>query len=303
MRQMSTVRRWRLLSGGCFVFVVFGSALIILIVVLLIRAPSYIFDPAEIREFLVGSRLSAALIILILAQAFTSYLLGLLSASSAAAITHPDANPTPRTRIIGRRLLLPGITALLVKLGVIAVGGLGLIVTSTDWLGPRVDFGPIDWFDSSTHFLWYAAAVVFVPVWLAEPFLRIRYSAALGALAGTWASARRDKLALGLTARLAFGLMGVLAGIWGITLMTMVHRVTEDVLFVGGYVDYSGRPLTAQLLLWVVPIFALGQILLPFVYLRLARVSRVDGGTDGTRKSFATWSQKNTATEIAGGSE
>ena len=300
---MSTARRWRLFSGGCFVFVIFGSALVILIVLLLIRAPSYLYEPEEIREFLIWGAL-------ICNASHLDSSAGIYDLSTWPAVCcFSRCDNAPRCESIisypnfGKETSASRYCDSINQGGVLGVLVVGVIFANSDLIGPRVDFSQFELINPSIHYLWYVAAAVFVPHWLVGPFLRIRYSAALGAFAGTWASARRDRLALGLTARLAFGLVGVLIGIWGITLMTMIHRAMSGASYARGYVDYSGAPVTAQLVLWGVPIFALGQILLPYVYLRLARISRATQESDQSRKSFVAWAQKNTATRVPSGSE
>ncbi len=266
-------RRWRrVLQIGCLPLTLAGSGALVLIFALFGSAPPpWVSTP---RDYLIAGRIGGALAALGIIQLGLSWLLSLLGALAGAGAA--GSRPGHRLRIVGRRLRVLAAAVAAVRIGLIGMGLLTVIHAYTNWLGSPVSEGILG--------ILRLPAFKSVPAWLAGcilavqgvigPFLRLRYSAALGALAAALAPPRRpDRLAAALTARLGADLAGALAVIWGWAILSLAIVTLLDPY--SSYTYYTYEPVNGWDLLAMVAggaaLTTAGQVALASVWLALTR--------------------------------
>jgi hypothetical protein len=193
------------------------SALLVAVAALIAyaNAPSWVLNT---REWVIAGRLSVSAGVLGGIQLLLSWGLGMFGARGGAlAAKGQGRNLARRLRIVRRRLFVPSLALVFVRIALLGVVALAVIYAYSELLGPGVFTGLPGLLRPATGYGLFvlAAVALLVPHWLIGPFLRVRYSTALGALAGTWARRDADRTALALSARLGAGLTGALALVWG----------------------------------------------------------------------------------------
>ncbi len=226
-----SARRWRrAVNMGCVPLTLLCSAGVSAAISLAAfnRPPGWVLNT---REWMIAGRLGVSAAVLIGVQAMLAWGIGLAAARGGAlAARGYGGNLHHRLRIARRRLVVPTIALVMVRVGVLGVIGLAAIFAYLPWGGMSIATGlPALLRPASGYGLFVLAAVVLaIPHWLIGPFLRLRYSVGLGALAGTWAKHEADRVALAFSALLGAGLAGVLALLWGwssglLVLLTLVN--------------------------------------------------------------------------------
>lgn len=130
----------------------------------------------------------------------------------------------------------------------------------------------------NAHILVLVLGELAIVSWVIGPWLRIRYNAALGILAGTRASERAERIWLALVAQLGVSVAGRVAFLWGqaaIAIALMLILIINMPSFYSGagsisLVGARFAPYTALAGILGIGGYLIGQTLLPGLYLRLA---------------------------------
>lgn len=241
-RQGRTLRRLMrqpALRLGCIpAAALLGLAAVLAVNVLAIRStPFWVLDP---RAYQTERHLSATLVTLAGLAALATWLAGLAGAASAARAAGAHRSTLRRRLTVVRRRLVPLAWAAAVARMLLLVG---LAVT---WLVMLDDlFGLYAWTGTASEIaaavrrfpLLMAGTVGLLAVYLlAEPFLVLRCSAALGALAATCARRRDERAWAGINAWLGAQMLGGLLLLWGIALGALIVLSILDPAY-----DYSAR--------------------------------------------------------------
>jgi hypothetical protein len=215
-------------------------------------------------------------------QLILVWVLGLLAAVAGAAGFALRGTLRPRL-IVQRRKLAAGVWMILsLRFALLMILLLAAIFTFTPLLGQPVDASSLERTLLVRPLLPLAAAGMLFIHLIAGPWLRLRYSLTLGALAAasTPSSARRRWSAI--TARLSAGLVGILALIWGSGAVTLAILTAFDPFYTNQryqiipgifpHVPESiGQVLLTSLVIAVgLGVYTVGQIVLPGIYIRLA---------------------------------
>ncbi len=270
----------------------FGCAPALLIGVGLAMALSLAFTLGDVpiwvpnpRSYRVGRALGALVLVVVGSQMLATWWLGLHAAVAGAnAAAGGGANLPNRLRVAQLRALPAAwglfalrvlLLALLALAWLVAIGAVGSYDLDADDLLRAARLLP---------WLLRAAAGVAVLSLLIGPFLRLRYSATLGALAGALAERLTLRGWLGASARLGAGLVGVFGLLWGTALATLAAAIRYDSTYsvqrvstgIPGPYDHLAPGVSFWLYAaWGVIILgggiALGQLVLPPLLARAAR--------------------------------
>jgi hypothetical protein len=230
-RQSWSRRRWRrAVEIGCLplTLVVAGSLILLFALATFGTPPPWTYDP---HSYAVSGRLRVAATVLFLLQVLYNWLNGLLASNAGAqAARGQGATLRKRLRIVQTRFFIPILATALLRIGVVFVLALAYLYSYTRVFGPRIDMGFPGWIDINRGDIFFTLAIlgVLTPYWLIGPFLRVRFSAALGALTGTWSYRTDERTSLALSARLGVGLAGLLALLWGGTILLLVMLATVN---------------------------------------------------------------------------
>lgn len=188
--------------------------------------PSWVVDVPSYR---VVRQIAAALAVLVMLQLLAVWWLGLHAALSGALAAAGGGSNLPMRLRVARRRARPA------AWGVAAVRLLFVLVAALSWL---VATGVLGGYDLAAYDvvkagrnapqLFLAAVVLGTLSLLVGPFTRLRYSAALGALAGALAERLSLRGWLGVSARLGAGLAGVLGLLWSAAVATLIVLVRVD---------------------------------------------------------------------------
>ncbi len=281
-RRRGWQRRWRWLFGrGCLpVTIVLSAGFVFLLnLVTYWRAPYWVSNPVE---YLLSGRLGMSVVTLFALQMLATWSMGLLGAGRAVRAAGGQGGQLRlRLRVIYRRLRSTAVSVLVLRVGVLIVLIAFAIFTYTSILGFRLDS---DWLSDFRRafrvqpFLVMIVSLLVLFQWLVGPFLRLRYSAVLGALASAWTrQTGGERLSLALSLRLGMGMLGALTVLWLPTIVYLVYATITD-----PYSSYSGvytpspafkvEVMRVSLVLILALIAHLGgQIGLPELYLAIAR--------------------------------
>ncbi|HLV44556.1 MAG TPA: hypothetical protein VKY39_06340 [Aggregatilineales bacterium] len=247
-------------------------------------APPWISD---YRSYAVGGRLGLSLWTLGALQLGMTWFLGLYAAATAAGSVSAGASLRPRLQIVYRRSLVYLLAVLLLRLVLLLLLALGAVYVFTDWLGIPVDVNGAIQLERTVQrepvLPLIAGGMLLVQI-VFGPLLRLRGSAALGALAGALTPMPSKRLWAGLNARLGLGLVGGLSLTWGTALVeiaaNLIYRPPTDPMLpsqplpplFSGVPSYTNTLLTICVLIIAgVGVYLAGQIILPFLYTALAR--------------------------------
>lgn len=240
-RGKSRIRTRRLLRIGCLPVTLGVAFLLIgLFGFLFSIPPTYVRDRAEYQ---IAAFVSVSLIILLLLQLAATWLVGLLAANAGAQASKGSGQMlVRRLRVVRQRLAIPTLSVVLLRLGVVLVITVASVFAYTNLLSSTYRPEFLEWLrrDSGNLYFLIALLGVALPYWLGGPFLRMRFSAALGALAGSWAKRADERTSYGLAARLGAGFAAVLAAMWGGAIGVLVVLSIVDPISRGSYY-YSNR--------------------------------------------------------------
>jgi hypothetical protein len=273
-------RRW-LIRFACASLPLLGSlGLILIITVITYRdSPPWVVD---VRVWRISGRIRLAMILIGGLQLLLTWGMGVLGAVSGAAGFTTRGALRPRLAVQRRRVSAGAWTILSLRLVLLLVLLLAGVFAFTSLLGRPFDASDLEHTLLVRPLLPLAAGFVLAIHLLAGPWLRLRYSLALGALAAAYTPSAARRRWSAVTARFGAGLIGVLALIWGSALITLGILTAFDPFYTNqGYevtpwifphVPFSiGRVLTISLVVAVaLGIYTAGQIALPVVYLWLA---------------------------------
>lgn len=258
------------------------SAVVLVNLVTYQYVPSWVYDPLS---YVLGGRLTVTLGTLAVLQLLATWYLGLhASVAGAAAVPGPGISPRPRLKVVRRRVRVAAWAVLLLRLMLLGVGLLGGLFVFSGWLGVRLSSQAATQIARTfavRPVLLAAAGLLGLIQLVAGSFLRLRYSAALGALASALVSERDQRTWAAASARLGAGLVGALAAIWGGASGVLLLLIAYDPFYSGRYraipnpfpfvPDYMSRLLMAASVAGaVLAVYLAGQILLPPLYIWLA---------------------------------
>jgi hypothetical protein len=230
-KRFSGKRNRRLLNIGCLPVVAIATLALLLIMnaAWFWQAPSWATDP---RAYLASGRLILSIGSVSGLQMVVTWGIGLMaSLVGIQAATGQGGLLVCRLEVIRRRVgftawAVVGFRLILIGLAIIA----GLL-WYTNIFGFRLSFGPADdaW-SILNHYPAYSVIVLIVVVTqlLVGPLLRLRYSLALGALAGTWTRDRDQRPWLALSIRLGLGLAGLVGLLWGAAAVRLLAAIAFD---------------------------------------------------------------------------
>lgn len=233
-------RRRLLITIGCLPVTIITALALILVLnfVFFFQAPTWIPDKTS---YLVAGRLLLSLGTLASMQMLVTWGIGLMAAFMGLRAAAGQGGLLIRRLAVIRRRLEIGtwaVVALRLVVVLILVASAAYLFTSLLGFHLAWDFADsFSLFVSRYPALFGLAASICLAQWLIGPFLRLRYSLALGALAGAWTRDRDYRPWLALSLRLGMGLAGLLALIWGITIV----RLTVGIIF-----DPVGYPSLPQ---------------------------------------------------------
>lgn len=295
-------RRRRLLQLGClpFTLMLTGCLLLFISQVVVSRAPSWVSDP---EEYLLGQRIAGNLGALVGLQVIGTWLLGLVAASTAAAAAAGQGGMLyQRLAILRRRVTITAWAVFLLRVIFLIALGVSAIL-----IYPYIAEVQDSWANFLTIRNPYVIEIVALvsmlgtalAQWLVGPFLRLRYSMALGAWGASWTRFRHRRVWMALTARMGAGMCGSLALLWGSAFGILVIATIRRP-FSGSYTldfqrvffpflpedSWNGIVFSLGLSVLII-LYMVGQLVLPTFYLRLAR-RRLAGSTSAnTRWRFA----------------
>lgn len=291
-------RRW-LLQLGCLPFscMLAGCLLLFVNLVVFSQAPTWVSDP---EEYLLGQRIAGSLAALAGLQVIGTWLLGLVSAAMAIGATAGQGGMLyQRLAILHRRAAVAAWAVFLLRVIVLIALVVSVVLSAlyiTD-AGITVDI-PRD-----SHFMEIVAMVSILSTvlvqWLAGPFLRLRYSMALGAWGASWTRLRRRRVWMALTARMGAGMCGSLALLWGSVLGILAIGIIRRPFSHSASIDFwqaffpylpkdswNGIVISLGLSVLII-LYMIGQIVLPRFYLRLTRRRLAGRPSAGAQRRFA----------------
>ncbi len=287
-------RRWqRALRLGCLPVAVLGGLLVTGLANAATAAPPPPWAYYDPRSHLIRGHLAVSAGTLAVLQMLATWLMGLLAAVQAGrAVPGQAVRLGPRLKVVRRQLRNAVWAVVALRLMLLAVALLGGVLVFTRWLGQPVTVEGATRiqraFEARPVLMLLPAGLVAAQL-LAGPFLRLRTSAALGALGAALAGQAERRAWGAAAARLGAGLALALALIWGAAGSVLLLIVSYDPFYSARYAglptmypllpDYISRVLTASLVVGALAgINLLGQIALPSLYAWLAgRVLRQRG--------------------------
>lgn len=292
--QPAGLRRF-LSVGGCLPLAVLVALVLLAFVnaVTYVRPPSWIDDVAEWR---LSGRLLVSFWVVAGLQLIATWILGLSGAIAGAQAHNETGDLGRRLRRAQWRLVAAalGVLALRLLLLIVVLTAVGLVAghvfnpTIDGWLASRL-------LQLSRRYAWLglASAAVIGLHLLIGPFLRTRYSVALGLWAAARARNDEERAWAAASARLMAGFAGVFGLLWGgATIVLVWASLTDPIL------DWHGLPTPYFLpsapdplstILGVMLVTALisgcitaGQIVLPPLFRALAmrRLRAADAGAE-----------------------
>jgi len=284
-------RRRRLVQIGCFPFTFLLTACLLLVinVVLVSKAPSWVTDP---DKYLTGQRVLGSLGALTGLHLVGTWLLGLIAAAMAAgAAAGQGGMLRQRLTILHRRAVVMAWVVFLLRFVLLIALVVSILLVRVHVSGTQISFVVFEDFKMNVngvrHLSFIVASVVTLVVMLTQflfgSFLRLRYSMALGALAATWSRRREWRLLAAVTGRTGAGMLGSLALLWGGALGILIFSTVRQPLSRSLPVDLhraifpaltwpAARNILILLALTVlICLYMIGQVVLPPVYLWLAR--------------------------------
>jgi hypothetical protein len=239
----------------------------------------------DVREWRISGRLSLILYGLLGLQYVVNWIMGILAAAAGAQVTAHGVDLRSRLRTAGR-----GVWA-----AVFAVSGLRLLLIAalvvsglyafTHVFGPPIDVAgtlKIERLALLRPLSLSVAGGLLILHLLAGPWLRLRYSLRLGALAASYAKAREQRVWNALVARLGAGLTGALTLLWGGSIISLVLSMILDPVFIprpsNGLLElYPNLPSSlGQALAFLhlgaalLAVMLIGQIVIPGIFMRRA---------------------------------
>jgi hypothetical protein len=269
---------------GCLPLLVLGGlALIGLLVLITYRVPQPWITDA--REWRISGRLSLILYGLISLQYVVSWILGLIAAAGGARVTAHGVDLRSRLRTAGREVRFAVFAVIGLRLLLIAALVVSCLYAFTYVFGPPIDVAgalDIERLALLRPLSMIVAGGLLVVHLLAGPWLRLRYSTRLGALAASYAKTREQRVWNALTARLGAGLTGALTLLWGSSIVSLVLSMILDPVFIprpsSGLLElYPNLPSSLgqslaglHLSMALVAVVLIGQIVLPKIIMRRA---------------------------------
>jgi len=230
-RRTLRIRRRVLRAAFTPAMVAFALCAAAALSVIFVQQPGFwVTDP---RGQVIGSRLAIVLGVFAFVQTVVIATAGLSSAVQAARHgPRPGGTLLPlRLCLVRRRMRFLVWTVLIMRLMAALVIVTALIFAYTSLFGP-----PINW--SSTTDFALAAGTALLPVAacilllliqaLFGPFLYVRVSAALGAVAATWSRPRMDRAWAGINARLGLTVLASLLLLWGVALASLIYYAYDS---------------------------------------------------------------------------
>lgn len=273
----------RLFQIGClpFTFLLVGCLVLFVNLGLFPQAPSWVSDP---DEYLLGQRIAGSLGLLMGLQVIGTWLLGLVAAgTAAAAAAGQGAMLYQRLTILCRKVRVVAAAVYMLRLIFLAA----LAISAVLGYLYLTDAGLASRQIRNLHIMEVAALVSVAAVllihWLVGPFLRLRYSMALGAWGASWTHRRHRRVWMALTARMGAGMCGSLALLWGSVLAVLVITTIREPSSRNPPLDLRQAffPFLPRdswegiVFLWglsaLVVLYMVGQLALPPVYLWMAR--------------------------------
>jgi hypothetical protein len=281
-RPRKTINGHRLMQIGClpFTLALTGCLLLFVNLVVVSRAPLGVSNP---DEYVLGQRLVGSLGLLAGLAVIGTWLLGLMGAGmSAAAASGQGGMISQRLEVLRDRAAVAAQAVFLLRLMfLIALAGSVLIgyMVITDVQDSIGDLRLLRGIEIAA--LGLAAGTSLIH-WLIGPFLRLRYSMALGVWGASWTRFRSRRVWMALTARMGAGMCGALTLFWGSALGSLIiatirqpfsHSAALDFwMFVPFLPRYSWQAVLGLLgLSALIVLVMIGQLTLPPLYIWLAR--------------------------------
>jgi hypothetical protein len=242
------------------------------------RPPSWV---TNVREYQINGRLGLMLLLLEMAVLGVTILLGIAASLSGASAAGGGAESLrARLGIVRKRFRSYVAATILLRLAVVGLFALAGVYAYSRVLGPRLNTG----LPGSTRELigpdpigWGLAILVLIP-WIIGPALRVRISAAAGALAATFTHGRIQRTSYALGARFGLGFMAVLGGLWlfsGVALLiqTIVDPVSTNMSYQTPVLPLELLRLPLTLIVTAVfgYSYTAGQLLFAEIFTRLAQ--------------------------------
>jgi len=281
-RQRSERRWWRAIRIGCLPVTLIGA----LLAVVTVNGIAYLNEGYQgilLSDSVINLHTLISLQALFLLQLAASWIVGL-----GASILGTRAAAARGGLIRQRAAILQGrvrfwawaILALRVWFALIAAFGLA-------WMLAPTLFGREPSYTMAATLMWAAryetitfglALFVGAISWLFGPFLRLRYSLALGALAATWSRRADERFWLAISARLWTGMLGAIAAVWGSALANLVYFAFQNPNTAQAIYQSPSLwwPAAQGSWLWLgitalLTLYMCGQAFLPPLFLRAAR--------------------------------
>jgi hypothetical protein len=277
-------RSQRLARLGCLPFAFLLTICLLLVVNLgLITGPPYWVSDAH--EYLLSQRILGSLGTLAGIQLVGSWLLGLVGAVAAASAVGGQGGLLRQRLAVSRRRIVLYAWAVFLLRWIFLIA---LVVCGVLAYASLASFR-LSWNDfrrTTGFFEVLALSVMTISVllqWMFGPFLRLRYSMALGAVVAVWTRARDARRWQAITVRLAEGMLGAFALLWGGTLGGVVVTSIRQPFSWSRTADFHQlyfRFLPRDSWVGIVVLFGLSglilahmlaQLVLPSLYLWLAR--------------------------------
>ncbi len=303
--------RWRLVQIGClpFVCMLAGCLLLFVNLGLFSQAPSWVSDP---EEYLLGQRIAGSLGALAGLQVIGTWLLGLVAAATAVgAAAGQGGMLRQRLAILRRRAAIMAWAVFLLRVMLLIALGISVVLAYMYIADVRSSLRS----SRSPYTMEIVALISILGAglvhWLSGPFLRLRYSMALGAWGASWTRRRDRRVWMALTARMGAGMCGSLALLWGSVLGILVVGMIRQPFSHSTSIDFrrvffpflprdSWDSIILLLALSVlIVLYMMGQLILPPFYFWLARRRFASRPSTTTLRRFANRpaeTQENTPT-------
>jgi hypothetical protein len=273
-------RRW-LIRFACATLALLGSLGLIVVITLITyrEPPPWIGDA---RVWRISGRLKLAVLALGSIQLILTWGLGLLGAISGAAGYTTRGTLRPRLAVQRCKMAAGVWTILSVRFVILFVLLLAGVFTFTSLLGRPFNASSLEHTLLVRPLLPLTAGFLILIHLFAGPWLRLRYSLALGALAASYTASTSRRHWSAVTARFGAGLAGILALIWGSALATLGILTAFDPFYTSQSYDVIpwifphipasiGRVLVVSVAVVVaLSVYTAGQIALPVIYIWLA---------------------------------
>lgn len=238
-----------------------------------------------------------SLVILAVIQTTAIWIIGIRAARMGSqAVRGGRASFRPRMHLIRQRLQVPTMAILLARGFAVVLVAVSIIIVLRD-SSALIQFNPV-WegvrlleaiWDIDPFFVIVVTGAVLLH-FIIGPWLRVRYSTMLGALAATFTRKPFERASLAATARLGVGLLLGLALLWGTVLaFTVVLLATDPLLSSPGLSVVNERLILIERFSWprvgsvtravyvmsvaltIIPIYMAGQAVFATLYALLTR--------------------------------